>query len=121
VSRFQIVADHHDLHGVKRLCRLLAVSRSGFYRWREGAGARAEHQRADQVLAAQIKKIHQESEGTYGRPRINAELAGEGRPVNYYKRGDERGIDGRRRPLRLSTVALRSAEAVEQTCLRMLR
>ncbi|GIH50600.1 hypothetical protein Mro03_57790 [Microbispora rosea subsp. rosea] len=34
LSRFQFVADHAGAFGVKRLCRVLSVSRSGFYRWR---------------------------------------------------------------------------------------
>ena len=33
VNRFQFVEDHKALYGVKRLCRVLRVSRSGFYRW----------------------------------------------------------------------------------------
>jgi hypothetical protein len=35
-SRFQFVEDHRGAFGVKRLCRILAVSRSGFYRWLAG-------------------------------------------------------------------------------------
>ncbi|MFF7159751.1 IS3 family transposase [Streptomyces sp. NPDC008139] len=82
VSRFTFVADHHSAYGVKRLCRLLHVSRSGFYRWREAAPARAEREHADQALSARIAEIHQESDSTYGSPRITAELREEGRPVN---------------------------------------
>jgi transposase InsO family protein len=83
VSRFQFVQDHHRVFGVKRLCRVLEVSRSGFYRWREAAPARAERERADRVLAERIKEIHSESDGTYGSPRVTAELRDAGRPVNH--------------------------------------
>jgi transposase InsO family protein len=83
VIRFQFVADHHDAYGVKRLCSLLAVSRSGFYRWREAGPARAERDRVDRVLTERIAEIHQESDSTYGSPRITAELRDEGRPVNH--------------------------------------
>jgi hypothetical protein len=83
VSRFQFVADYHRAYGVKRLCVLLSVSRSGFYRWREAAPARAERQHADQVLTARITEIHQESDSTYGSPLSSAELREEGRPVNH--------------------------------------
>jgi transposase InsO family protein len=82
VSRFQFVADHHDAYGVKRLCKILAVSRSGFYRWREAAPARAGRELADQALAEQIAEIHQESESAYGSPRITAELRDTGLRVN---------------------------------------
>jgi len=83
VSRFQFVADHHDAYGVKRLCVLVSVCRSGFYRWREAAPARAERAHADQVLTERITEIHQESDRTYGSPRITAELREQGQPVNH--------------------------------------
>lgn len=41
VSRFQFVDDHCDTVPVKWLCQILEVSRSGFYRWRTSAPARA--------------------------------------------------------------------------------
>ncbi|GLZ02469.1 hypothetical protein Acsp02_97200 [Actinoplanes sp. NBRC 103695] len=34
-SRLRFISAHRPVHGVKRLCRVLAVSRSGFYRWLE--------------------------------------------------------------------------------------
>ena len=53
-------------------CRVLRVSSSGYYEWRErGPSARA---RADEVLSAEIAEIHTMSRGTYGSPRVHAEL-----------------------------------------------
>ncbi len=83
MSRFQFVADHHDVYGVKRLLMLLSVSRSGFYRWRRTAPARAEREHADQVLTEDIAEVHRESDGTYGSPRVTAELRDRGRAVNH--------------------------------------
>jgi transposase InsO family protein len=83
VSRFQFVDDHRDLFSVKRLCHVLQVSRSGYYRWREARQARAERRRADQALAEQIRRIHAEHDGTYGSPRVVAELCDAGRKVNH--------------------------------------
>ena len=34
MSRFRFVSDHADTYGVKRLCRVLHVSSSGYYDWR---------------------------------------------------------------------------------------
>ncbi|MGP3938377.1 IS3 family transposase [Streptomyces sp. 6N106] len=82
-SRFQFVEDHRGAFGVKRLCRILAVPRSGFYRWLAGASARASRARADAELAEHINRIHQESDGTYGVPRVTAELKEAGKPVNH--------------------------------------
>ncbi len=57
---------------VRVLCRCLAVSPSGYYAWLERpASARAV---ADTALTATIHQIHAASRGTYGAPRIHAEL-----------------------------------------------
>jgi putative transposase len=54
------------------MCRVLGVSTSGYYAWRgRGPSARA---LADQQLTAEICEIHANSRGTYGSPRIHAEL-----------------------------------------------
>ena len=83
MSRFQFVDDHRGAFGVKRLCRVLEVSRSGFYRWLKGAPARIERARSDARLARRIREIHKESDGTYGVPRITAELWDAGIGVNH--------------------------------------
>jgi putative transposase len=58
------------------MCRVLEVSASGYYAWRKRPlSARA---RADVELGAEIQAIHRESRGTYGVPRIHAELAARG-------------------------------------------
>jgi putative transposase len=55
---------------------VLGVSPSGYYAWRKRPlSARA---RADVELSAQIQAIHGESRGTYGAPRVHAELAARG-------------------------------------------
>jgi transposase InsO family protein len=83
VSRFQFVDDHRDAFGVKRLCRVLGLSRSGFYRWSAAAPAREARLRADEELAARIEAVHTESDGAYGSPRITAELRARGVAVNH--------------------------------------
>jgi hypothetical protein len=40
VNRFQFFEDHHRAWGVKRLCAVLEVARSSFYKWRAGSQAR---------------------------------------------------------------------------------
>jgi putative transposase len=55
------------------MCRLLGVSKSGFYAWRDRPlSARA---RCDVGLSTKIHAIHQRSKGAYGAPMIQAELA----------------------------------------------
>jgi transposase InsO family protein len=87
VSRFQFVEDNHGAYGVKRLCHILGISRSGFYRWRAASPVRAERERADQELGERIRQIHADSDGTYGRPRITAELRDTGQAVNHKRVG----------------------------------
>lgn len=83
MSRFQFVADHASAFGVKRLCRVLAVSRSGYYRWLSAEPARSARAAADAELAERIRQIHAEFDGTYGSPRITAELRQTGTRVNH--------------------------------------
>ncbi|MFE7401756.1 IS3 family transposase [Streptomyces sp. NPDC057557] len=86
VNRCQFVDDHQRRFGVKRLCSILGIARSSFYYWRRTAPDRAARQAADDRLAARIRKAHRDSDGTYGAPRITAELRDEGGQVVYHKR-----------------------------------
>ena len=62
------------------MCRMLGVAPSGYYAWRSRPlSARG---RADAALAERIRAIHEHSRGTYGAPRIHAELASEGTRVS---------------------------------------
>jgi transposase InsO family protein len=79
------VDDHRDAYGVKRLCRVLGVNRSSYYKWRDAAEARAARERADQELAARIRAVHVEADGAYGSPRVTAELREAGVLVNEKK------------------------------------
>ena len=53
-------------HSVNMLCRVLKVSKSGFYAWRGRTPSRREL--ADVELRKQIEDIHSNSRGTYGAP-----------------------------------------------------
>jgi putative transposase len=60
-------------------CKLLEVSRSGFYDWRERRGRPATpRQREEQLLVAAITVEHIASGYRYGSPRIHAELVDQG-------------------------------------------
>ncbi len=64
------------LFRVARMCRTLGVSPSGFYAWHSrGMSARG---KADVELTERIRKIHEHSRGTYGTPRVHAELITQG-------------------------------------------
>ena len=59
-------------HRVATMCRVLGVSSSGYYAWRSrGRSLRAKREEA---LRGTIRAIHEVSGGTYGAPRVHAEL-----------------------------------------------
>lgn len=63
-------------HAITRMCRLLGVSPSGYYAWmNRSPSARVA---SDAVLSEQIRAIHTRSRGTYGAPRVHAELHASG-------------------------------------------
>ena len=62
------------------MCRVLGVSASGYYAWR-GRG-RSNRGKRDEELRGTIRTIHKASGGTYGVPRVHAELHRRGCPVS---------------------------------------
>jgi putative transposase len=74
------VKAHQAEHRVATTCRVLGVSPSGYYAWRgRPLSGRA---RADVTMAAEVEAIHGQSRGTYGAPRVHAELRAAGVPVS---------------------------------------
>ncbi|WP_433269412.1 IS3 family transposase [Actinosynnema sp. CS-041913] len=83
VNRFGFVSDHQRQYGVKRLCQVIGLARSSYHHWKATAPDRAARAADDARLAARIRVIHRESAGTYGVPRITAELHDTGHQVNH--------------------------------------
>jgi len=65
------------------MCRVLGVSRSGFYAWRTRPPSAAEQRREE--LTHEVQRIHTEVKQRYGSPRMHAELVARGRTccVNF--------------------------------------
>ena len=62
-------------------CRLLGVSRQGYYDW--CSRPVSQRDKDNEVLLKQIEQVHADSGGTYGSPRVHAELVlGLGLEVN---------------------------------------
>jgi putative transposase len=88
------------MYGVATMCRVLAVSSSGYYAWlKRPLSARA---RADAELMSRLTAIHQFSRGTYGAPRIHEELSAAGiqvgrkRVARLMRAAGLRGVSRRR-------------------------
>ena len=83
MSRFRAVEELRADYTVKRLCRVLGVSRSGYYAWRtRPPSSRAVENR--QLLGV-IREIHAESRGTYGSPRVWGQLHRRGIAVGRHR------------------------------------
>ena len=72
MSAFKLIAAEKANHPIDLMCRVLGVSRSGFYAW--ATRAPSDRQLHDAWLTGQILEIHKETRGVYGAPRIQAEL-----------------------------------------------
>lgn len=81
--RYRCIDRRRDQYPVRMMCRLLGVSRSGYYAWR----VRPESERAqtDRQLIRAIRRFHAESDGVYGAPKITAELRAEGYQCGRHK------------------------------------
>jgi putative transposase len=63
-------------HPIPLMCRVLPVSRSGYYAWR--VRPPSQRQRSDVALTGRIRQIHHDSRGTYGYQRVLAQLRADG-------------------------------------------
>ena len=81
--RYECIDRRRSLYPVRMMCDALKVSASGYYDWQ----ARPESPRAkyDRQLTETIRQVHAESDGTYGSPRVHAELNATGHPCGRPK------------------------------------
>jgi putative transposase len=77
---FRFIDAEKANHKIATMCRVLEVSRSGYYAWAgRPPSARAVENAA---LVAEIRRVHAESDGTYGSRRVHAQLRLDGHEVN---------------------------------------
>lgn len=81
--RYRFIEDHRRELPVGKMCRVLAVSRSGYYDWRARKGAPPGPRAARRAeLTTRIRAAHAGSRGLYGSPRVHAELEAAGVSVS---------------------------------------
>jgi transposase InsO family protein len=80
--RFTWIQAQREAYPLAVLCRVLAVTRGGFYVWqaRQGRDPSPAEQRRKE-LAEQIQQVHEQSRRTYGSPRVYQELKAQGQSV----------------------------------------
>ncbi len=81
--RYRSIDRRRGMYPVRMMCRLLKVSRSGYYAWRKRP--ESPRDKTDRQLTSAIRQIHAESKGTYGSPRIRAELSSQGLDYGRHK------------------------------------
>ena len=72
MSSYRLIEAERTSFPVQFMCRMLGVSRSGYYDWRGRPPSRRTRENA--TLTSKIREIHRRSRETYGSPRIHAEL-----------------------------------------------
>jgi putative transposase len=78
--KFAFIKDHRKRWPVEVTCRVLKVSRGGFYAWcKRRPSARAKRRDA---LIAKIRQVHHDSRQLYGSPRVHRALLIEGQTVS---------------------------------------
>ena len=70
------MSEHQAVYPIATMCRVLGVSSSGYYAWAKRAPSR--RAQADVMLLSRIRAAHAASHGTYGAPRVHAELRANG-------------------------------------------
>jgi putative transposase len=86
------MSEHRAEYPIRTLCRVLGVSPSGYYAWRDRPPSARE--RENRRLLERIREIHEFSRQTYGRPRMYAELRDEGWRVNHKRVARLMALDG---------------------------
>ena len=72
MSIYRFIDAEKASYPVSALCRVLRVSRSGYYEWKDRPSSKRDRENA--TLTERIREIHQRSRETYGYPRVHAEL-----------------------------------------------
>lgn len=73
---YAFIQAHRDEYHVVKMCRVLGVSKSGFYKWRQSliSGQLSEQQERREEIKQKIARSYHESHGIYGSPRIHEDL-----------------------------------------------
>ncbi len=103
--KYAWIKEHSDQYNVTRTCRLLEVSRTGYYQWKRRAPSN--RSMANAALDAQVAAIHAGSRRSYGRPRIVRGLRDQGVHVSHERVRKSLNRQGLRtvykRPYRVTT------------------
>ena len=81
--RFLFIQSHARIFHIVTMCRVLQVSKAGYYAWR--ARPLAARVQEDRRLRARIRVIYEAAKGRYGSPRVHQELRALGLPCGKHR------------------------------------
>ena len=96
--KFEFIRAEKAFYPITLMCRILAVSRPGYYAWCNRP--QSPHERRDTLLRVQVRASYERSRKTYGSPRICEELCTAGEQVSrkrVVRLMREQGLVARRR------------------------
>lgn len=76
--KYCFVDNYREAFRVKKMCKVLKISKSGYYRWRRQEPSM--RQQENEILLDHIEAVYEHSRGTYGSPRVAIELKERGIP-----------------------------------------
>ena len=81
--KYAMIKTNETHFPVGMMCRLLSVSRSGYYAWKHRPPSGREQ--SDRLLAAEIKRVFDDEKGRAGAPRIARRLEDEGKSAGRHR------------------------------------
>ena len=81
--KYALIQEHIGLFNIALMCRVLAVSRSGYYRWFDRPKSHTEQRR--ETMEQIIADTYEDFQARYGAPRLVDEIKALGYPcsTNY--------------------------------------
>jgi putative transposase len=111
--KFELVDAQKALFPVCFMCEQWGVSRSGYSAWKRRP--ESERRKSDRALSEVVTAVHRDSRGTYGSPRVHAELHARGQRVSRKRVArlmGEQGLAARRRRRYVATTDSRHQQPV---------
>lgn len=81
--KYAMIKGNEDHFPVGMMCRMLSVSRSGYYSWKNRPLSGRDQ--ANRMLAAEIKRVFDDEKGRPGSPRISRRLQEEGKSASRHR------------------------------------
>ncbi|PKM23070.1 MAG: IS3 family transposase [Gammaproteobacteria bacterium HGW-Gammaproteobacteria-14] len=78
--KYALIAEHLGQYPIKLMCRVMEVSRSGFYKWRKRPPSATQLRR--EALKSKVVELFSEFKARYGAPRLAGELKDAGLPYS---------------------------------------